>query len=160
MKLGYACCLVLLFWLPASAQESHEVILKQLLSSKLEQVGPVRSVVSFHPQNWWPAFVPDTSAAVSLSVGQAVVTYSQAADKQIARDISLPVASLREEVRSLDTLRYRDLMSYQQMRSLLKSSPDHLRGKDPTFRGTWLMPFAGIVLGTGITVTLFYLRSR
>lgn len=159
MKLLFCCsfCFLVLSGYGQAGPSDNGRVARDQLSAAQAAWPPFRQVRNYLPSEALPILAPDSSSQATLQIGPATITYLPQDSGQFRRICLIPV-SMDSSLR--DTLRYQDELSFRQMRQVIRQSPSGLKGEDPTFRGKWLYPFASILLGTGITITLFYLRSR
>ncbi len=139
---------------------ANEVLLGRMVEKHLTQLGPLNSISVMGSSAWLPPIKSDTASVLSYQIGVPSIKYDAHQQGMYLRRIMLPLLLVRRDQSQPDTLRYVDTLSYRQLRQVLRRSADEFRGEDPSFRGKWLIPLTSISLGTGITVALFYLRSR
>ncbi len=142
------------------AQKSNEEIVLNLVAQKIVATPDVGEVLSFFVIPGMNSINLADSGKTTMSISPPTITYLQREDRQFDRKIELPATISFEEQTVREVLRYEDIISYRQMRVLIRKSDKLFRGEDPTFRGKWLIPTTAIIAGTGITFALFYLRSQ
>lgn len=142
------------------AQKSNEAIALELVTQKVATTPDIGEIHSFFTLPGVNSINLADSGKTSMSLSPPIITYFKRQDRQFDRKIELPAALSSGEQAVREVLSYRDIISYRQMRKLIRNSDKLFRGEDPTFRAKWLIPTAAIIGGTGITFALFYLRSQ
>lgn len=142
------------------AQKSNEEIALELVTQKVTKTPDIGQIQAFFSLPGMNEIRVADSGKTTLSISPPVISYLRRADKQFDRKIELPATLSSDEQAVREILHYEDIISYRQLRRLIRNSDKLFRGEDPTFRAKWLFPTAAIVAGTGITFALFYLRSQ
>ncbi len=142
------------------AQPSNAEVVEHQIHSFIDTAGSVQGIQFLFPFPQTDRTRLDSTSTKTLRFSPPQVTYQTMKEKQVERRIVIPVLIQQDSSARREELRYEDQLSYARFRSINKESPEHLKGDDPTCRGKWLMPLAVILLGTGINLGLFYLRSR
>lgn len=142
------------------AQKSNDGIVLDLVAQKIVATPDIGEILSFFVIPGMNSISLPDSGKTTMSISPPTITYLQREDRQFDRKIELPATISFNDQAVREVLSYEDIISYRQMRQLIRNSDKLFRGEDPTFRGKWLFPTAAIVAGTGITFALFYLRSQ
>lgn len=142
------------------AQKSNEEIVLELVAQKIAVAPDIGEILSFFAIPGMNSINLADSGKTTMSLSPPTITYSRRQDRQLDRKIDLPATMSSDDQAVREVLSYEDIISYRQMRRLIRSSDKLFRGEDPTFRAKWLFPTAAIIGGTGITFAIFYLRSQ
>lgn len=142
------------------AQKSNEQIALELVTKKVAATPDIGQIQSFFTLPGMNSLSLADSGKTSMSLSPPTITYLKRQDRQFDRKIELPATLSSGERAEREVLRYEDIISYRQMRRLIRNSNKLFRGEDPTFRAKWLFPTAAVIGGTGTTFALFYLRSQ
>lgn len=142
------------------AQQSNEEIALELIVQKVNATPDIGEIQSFFALPGIQSIRLADSGRTTMSLSPPKITYSRRQDRQFDRKIALPATISSEDQAEREVLSYADIISYRQMRRLIRKSDKPFRGEDPTFQAKWIFPTAAIIGGTGITFALFYLRSQ
>lgn len=142
------------------AQKGNEEIALELVAQKANITPDLGEIQSFFALPGIQSIRLADSGKTTMSLSPPTITYSRRQDRQFDRKIDLPATLSSGEQAVREVLSYGDIVSYRQMRKLIRKSDKPFRGEDPTFQAKWIFPTAAIIGGTGITFALFYLRSQ
>lgn len=163
MKLGFRLFFFVIGSMGISflhAQQSNEQIALELVAQKVNTSPDIGEIQSFFALPGIQSIRLADSGKTTMSLSPPLITYIKRQDRQFDRKVELSTTISSEEQAVREVLKYEDIISYRQMRRLIRKSDKPFRGEDPTLRAKWLFPTAAIIGGTGITFALFYLRSQ
>lgn len=145
---------------PLLAQPSNEMVLIQMLESSLDTLPPCRTIEASYDLPGLDDLPKTVSSTSTMRLATPTITYEKLGKNQFSRSVILPVVIQGDSTAQRQTLQYTDEITWRQMRTFIRVSDKPFRGEDPSIVGKFLIPGAAILLGTGITAGLFYLRSR
>lgn len=142
------------------AQPTNEEVLIQLLRTSMKTFPAIQTIEASYSLPGIENLARSDSSSYTLSLATPTILYRRINRNQYSREIILPVVVQGDQTSHRKSLRYEDEIPWRYMRKLIRTSDKNFRGEDPSLTGKYLIPAAAILIGTGITTGLFYLRSQ